>query len=145
MGQWRRICCAVDFSEPSRVAFDEAISLAQRLGAELLLVHVRQRSLIAASDLPFAPPPAGGGEREQDVEQLRSWTQRAQRSVLTTSVELSGDAAAEIARFATEFTCDLVVVGTHGRTGLKRAALGSVAEAVVRTAPCPVLVVRGGP
>jgi nucleotide-binding universal stress UspA family protein len=141
MSQWRRICCAVDFSEPSRVALDEATELARQLHAELLLVHVRQRSAFAASDVPFAPPGHGGGT--DDAEQLlQAWTQRAQSAAPTTSVELRGHPAQEIVRLAREFACDLVVIGTHGRTGVRRAALGSVAEEVVRTGPCPVLVVR---
>jgi universal stress protein A len=141
---WRRICCPVDFSECSRVALGEAVRLARDLHAELLLVHVLHRGSVAAGQSPFAPPEhrAHQDATGEAGRELAAWTQEAQRAVPTTSVELSGDPAPEVVRFASEFGCDLIVVGTHGRTGLARAALGSVAEAVVRSAPCPVLVVR---
>ncbi len=142
MADWRRICCAIDFSGCSRRAMEEAAALARRLGVELLVLHVRPPAHTTAAT-PFAPPQhatAPAGE-----ETLAAWTADALRLApgLTTSVELSGSPPEEIVRFAREFGCDLIVVGTHGRSGLGRLALGSVAEAVVRTAGCPVLVVRG--
>ncbi|GEJ55462.1 universal stress protein [Anaeromyxobacter diazotrophicus] len=140
MATWRKICCALDFSAPSRAAFEQAAELAVNLHAELLLVHVRPP---AGAKALFAPPGRRAPDGRADDDELRSWTREAQERAggLATSLELGGEPADEIARCAQEFGCDLVVVGTHGRTGLRRAALGSVAEGVVQLARCPVLVV----
>jgi len=141
MTPWRKICCPIDFSGASRVALEQAAELALHLRAELLLVHVVHTTGAGAL---FAPP---GRQRpaHDDGQELQAWTRDAQERVhgLATSVELGGDPATEIARFAGEFGCDVIVMGTHGRTGLRRAAIGSVAEGVIRAARCPVLVVRG--
>lgn len=149
MGDWRKICCPVDFSEPSRAALEEAAELGRRLRAELFLLHVRPREEPAAPG-PFAPPArraAGYGTVVGQEQQLSVWTREAQQLApgLATSVELSGDPATEIVRFASEFGCDLIVMGTHGRSGLAHLALGSVTEGVLRRATCPVLVVRAKP
>lgn len=146
MSDWRRICCAVDFSRTSRGALEEAAALARRLGAELLVLHVRPPSHGALAT-PFAPPERQQAHDPAEEDTLAAWTADALRIApgLTTSVELSGPPAGEIVRFVREFACDLVVIGTHGRSGLGRLALGSVAEGVVRSAGCPVLVVRGPP
>lgn len=140
MATWRKICCAVDFSAPSRAAFEQATELALQLRAELLVVHVRRP---AGARTLFAPPGRRAPEGRADDQGLQAWTREAQERArgLATSVELGGDPAAEIARCAQEFGCDLIVVGTHGRSGVRHAALGSVAEGVVRLARCPVLVV----
>ncbi len=140
MATWRKICCAVDFSGPSRAAFEQATELALQLHAELLLVHVRHP---AVARTLFAPPGRRAPEGRADDQELQAWTREAQERAhgLATSIELGGEPAAEIARCAQEFGCDLIVVGTHGRTGVRHVALGSVAEGVVRLARCPVLVV----
>ncbi len=145
MPEWRRICCPIDFSEPSRAALEEAARLARQLGAELMVLHVRPPSG-APPAAPFAPPGGPATERAEG-DPLAAWTAEAQRLApgVTTSVQLSGSPAAEIVGFAREFACDAIVMGTHGRTGLRRITLGSVADAVIRTAGCPVLVVRGAP
>ena len=120
----------------------QAAELANALGAELLLLHVRHGSEPRSGAL-FAPPPHGAVD-ERAGDDLAAWTADAQRLApgRATSVELSGRPAAEIVRFAREFSCDAIVVGTHGRSGVGRLALGSVAEEVLRTTPCPVVVVR---
>ncbi len=142
MLEWKNIGCATDFSEPSRLAMLKAAELARRLEAELELVHVH------------APPPAVGdmlvtpdvGEMPLvELEKtMATWRNEAERLVgrAVRSTVLPGDAAAEIVRLAGKRTFDLVVLGTHGRRGLKRLVLGSVGERVVREAPCAVLVVR---
>lgn len=141
MPEWRKICCAVDFSEASRVALDTAAELAGRLKAELWVVHVAHAS---AGGALLGPPERHQHPASHGSADLRAWTSDAQLRAggLAMSVELAGDAASEITRFAREFGCDLIVVGTHGRKGLRRATLGSVAETVVRSAPCQVLVAR---
>ncbi len=142
MGDWRRICCPVDFSEASRAALREAAELARRFGAELVLLHVVEPAGPAGSELAFAPPRARRGDAA-GVSPLAEWEAEAVKVVgpRVESLELSGSPAEEIVRFAAEGGCDAVVLGTHGRTGFRRLVLGSVAAQVVRDAPCPVVVV----
>lgn len=124
MSEWKKICCAVDLERDSRVAVDQAADLARRFDAELTLVYV-----------VASPPP----DASEVLNRLREDAEaRAGREVQ--SLVLAGDPVAEIVRHARKERCDLVVVGTHGRTGLPRLVLGSVAERVARRSPCPVLV-----
>lgn len=144
MSQYRKICCPVDFSEASRLAMHEAADLARRLGAELVLVHVTH-PVSAPGAEPVLAPPARHGEEDPDAPQLlTAWAREAEalagRAVQTRLA--SGRAGPEILRYAREGRFDLLVVGSHGRTGFKHLVLGSVAEELVRGAPCPVLVVR---
>lgn len=143
MAHWRRICCPVDFSAPARAALEEAARLAPALDAELILVHVRHRSA-SASGSPLAPPAPGA--RDGDDVQFAEWIAHAQRLAPSrvNSVELSGDPAEKIVGFAAEFGCDVIVMGSHGRTGLRHLAVGDVTEKVIRTSSCPVLVLRPG-
>lgn len=145
MSAWRKICCPVDFSAASRVALVQAAELAVQLDAQLLLVHVIEAPSSGGVASPLSPPPRGGASRAAgDAEQLKGWVQDAEGLApgRVTSLELSGDAAGEIVGAATDLGCDVIVMGTHGRTGLRRLAMGSVAENVIRTSRCPVVVVR---
>ena len=140
MADWKKICCAIDFSEPSRHTMEEACALARRLGGELTLLHVYDLHApspeLLLSKLERASP-------EMEAR-LASWGHDAEGLVgqRVRTVLLTGPATGEIVRFARDGGFDLVVMGTHGRSGLARALLGSVAEHVVREASCPVLVVR---
>ncbi len=144
MAIWNRICCAVDFSEPSRIAAEDAALLAKQLGAELTLLHVYEPPAVATTGMVVSPPDlfaaaAAGVERE-----FESWRAEAERLAgrpVHLKVVLGGPAA-EIVRFAQEERMDVIVVATHGRTGVRRLLLGSVAERVVAHADCPVVVVR---
>ncbi len=136
MTSWKRICCAVDFSDASLLALDESAYLARTLGAELVLlhVHVDSESGWGSEGLPL-----------RDAEALLvSWRRQAEfladRAVRMAMVE--GKPHDEIVRFATGGQFDLIVLGTYGRRGFKESVLGSGAEHVVRLARCPVLVVR---
>ncbi len=141
MPSWKRICCGVDFSELSRVAMDEAAFLARIFEADLTLVHVHERPAPAS---PAAEHPARAAEAA--AKTLTAWRSQAEflatRPVEAVLLYGDGDAGAELVRFARERRFDLVVLATLGRTGLAHLVLGSVAERVVREAPCPVLVVR---
>ncbi len=124
MLEWKLIGCAVDGSVPSRIAMEQAADLAKRFGADLTLIHVHD------SD-----------EVDEVLARWRTDAQdRAGRNVQL--LDLSGDPASEIVRCARERHCDLLLIGTHGRTGMRRLVLGSVAETVIRRAHCPVLVAR---
>ena len=127
-----------DFSENARYALPLACSLARDHGAQLIILHV---------DLP----PVSHGEevaRRQDGsyrEQLWRNLQTVEppdSSIYVERVLAEGDPVAEILCVAQEYHCDLIVMGTHGRTGLRRLLMGSVAEEVVRKAPCPVVTVK---
>jgi len=144
MGNWKRICCAVDFSDPSRLALYQAADLAKRDGAELMLVHVYEVPQPAVDVLLPAVDLTGPAAAEAE-QKLIGWVAEAARlrgAPVKTRI-LAGHPALEVARAASEAGCDLVVVGTHGRTGVKRLVLGSVAERIVREAHCDVLVARG--
>jgi nucleotide-binding universal stress UspA family protein len=143
MAAWKKICCPVDFSLESRTAMEEASELAWRFGGDLTLVHVDDRPLPAVETL------MSRGERDEgraDLERkLACWRDEAE-PIATTSVDhvlLAGGPADEIARFAREGRYDVIVMGTRGQTGREGWGLGSVAQAVVRDAPCTVVVVRG--
>jgi nucleotide-binding universal stress UspA family protein len=143
MTEWKRICCAVDFSEPSRIALLKASELARRFEGELLLLHVVQRVAFGGDVVVAAQEPAGLPPEEIEGT-LALWRTEAERVSGRPArwALLSGDPAAEIVRFAREWSCDVLVVGTHGRKGLSRFVVGSVAGKVVRAAPCAVLVAR---
>lgn len=147
MATWRNICCAIDFSESSRLALEEAADLARRFDARLSLIHVFEAAPAATTEGIFSPPDLIEQMSIELSRKLESWKAEAERRAdrpVGQSV-LSGDPATEIVRFAREGEFDLVVTGTRGRTGLKHLLLGSVAEKVVRQAHCPVLVARRAP
>jgi len=129
----------------SRVALDRAAELARRLDAELTLLHVVV-PLPALSDavVLVSPQELNAVQAREDEKELARWAAEAERAAgrPVRARARAGDAAAEILRHAREEGCDLLVIGTHGRTGIPRLVLGSVAERVARQAPCPVLVVH---
>lgn len=144
MGEWFRICCAVDFSEASRLAMIEAADLAKGCGAQLTLLHVHEPAVKAAAEVLVASSAPFDLASVDVARDLAVWKTEAERRA-TTAVKtavVTGDPVSEILRYARAHGVDLLVVGTHGRTGLRHVVLGSVAERVVRQAPCPVLVVR---
>ncbi len=140
---WRKICCAVDFSEPSWFAMEQAADLASRLGAELTLVHVALPPRTLPTDV-VAVTGAAALDTHPAEETLEVWRTdaEARAAVPVRARVLLGDPALELARYAADEDVDLLVVGTHGRSGLSRLVVGSVAERVLRHAPVPVLVVR---
>jgi nucleotide-binding universal stress UspA family protein len=132
---FHRILCPIDFSETSAKAMKHAEQVAEKFGAELILLH--------AFDTPETYD-RKGQTRPADRE-----LEPKLRNIQSTRVKLShalhaGSPGEVICWFAEEKQCDLIVMGTHGRTGLKHFFLGSVAEHVVRHARCPVLVLRTG-
>lgn len=141
---WTRICCAVDLSEPSRVAMREAAALAKQLGAELTLLHVYQAPTGASTGMLVSPPELFDAAAREVERKLESWRLEAEQLAgRPASLKIvPGGAAAEIVRFATEARMDAIIVATHGRTGIQHLLLGSVAERVVTQADCPVVVVR---
>lgn len=131
----RRILVAFDLSDASRVAWRHAAALAARCSAELEAVYVEPWEV----GVDLLPPPGLDSRR---IRELRAKIRTVVRADAKITV-LQGDPAMRVLELAGRRRADLVVVGTHGRKGLKRALLGSVAEAVVRGARVPVLVARG--
>lgn len=138
---FQRILVSVDFSGASREAMREAARLAAQLGSELTLVHVWQPPLASVTLPQGVLDDVVAAARRLLVE----WGQEAEglgARRVTTSL-LSGTPWHEIVELAArEPPYDLIVVGTHGTSGIKHVLLGSVAERVLRHAPCPVLAVR---
>ena len=141
-----RIIVPTDFSSCAEEAWAAAQRLGKAFGSELVLVHVLVEPA-AFSGAPFAR-----GLGDDMLAEARRWAgreietraQRARDAGLRARVQLrAGNAAREIVDLATDERADLIVIGTHGRGGLDRALLGSVADRVIRQAPCHVLSVRG--
>jgi nucleotide-binding universal stress UspA family protein len=130
-----------DFSERSDYAFRYACLLAHELGARLVILHVIQPpAAIMYGEMTAYAPPAEPREDELH-EKLRALTADDPLVPVDHFLE-EGDPATVILRVAQTTPCDLVVMGTHGRTGLGRLLMGSVAEEVVRKASCPVLTLK---
>jgi nucleotide-binding universal stress UspA family protein len=131
------ILCPVDLSDCSGRAFARAVALARWYQAQLTVLHVAASPLV---DLP--PIPMGEREREQRVGELQRFTGARMDDVpVELVVRESADVAQAILDEIAALRADLLVVGSHGRSGVQRLLLGSVAERVVRQAPCPTLVV----
>jgi nucleotide-binding universal stress UspA family protein len=145
MADFRRILVPTDFTESSEKAIEWAISLAQRLGSKVTLMHAYEipivgfpdGALVATAEIAARIADASRGSLEASVNR------RQGRNVEVDAILREGVAWEEISRVADEIDADVIVVGTHGRRGLARALIGSVAEKVVRTAHRPVVLIRG--
>lgn len=144
--EWKRICCPIDFSDASRAAMEVAADLARRFEADLMLLHAYP---IPGYTFPdgsvVASPKMMQDLADQAQKHLEEWRLEAEKLVgapRVTAEKAVGEPAAEILEAARDARADLIVMGTHGRTGLEHALMGSIAERVVRRALCPVLTVR---
>ena len=144
---YERILVAIDASEPSKVALQTAIALAKADGAALAIVTVHDELFVEGSAAPedFSEVATLIEIDERDgktlLEHARSAAGTAGVSDVTVRL-LDGEPATNIVDAARAHRADLIVVSTHGRTGLARFFVGSVAEHVIRHAPCSVLVAR---
>lgn len=148
----RRILVPVDFSEGSRAALDAAVLISRAFGAEIDVLHVWEPPAYIPIDTALAT--IGTGPPQTIAEIARAEAGREMADLLA-RLEHSGDLAAQshieagnpvdvVVELAGETPHDLIVMGTHGRTGFSRLVMGSIAEQIVRRAPCPVLTVRAG-
>ena len=135
----KKILFPTDFSTASDAALVHAENLAKQSSADLIILHIEEPPLAYGGGELYYGLPEPSSERI--LEMLHN--------VCPSDPELTfehrlvmGDPATEIVRVAEKETAELIVLGTHGRTGLSRILMGSVAEAVVRHAPCPVLIYR---
>ena len=141
----RRILVPVDFSDTAKKAIQYAVPFGAAFDAEVLLLHVMQPYSVPI-ELGYVPPEwaesqqkfLGAAREELDKLCAREIGARARARALVRE----GVPWQEIIAAAQESRADLIILATHGRTGLSHVLLGSVAERVVRHAPCPVLVVR---
>src|SRR5262245_42645814 len=145
---FRTILFAADFSGRSAAAFRAALSLAKDGATRLIVLHVvevvhvaEQPALYSEMGLPI-PITAEYPAHHRALLDRRREAYTPAHTVAETYLLRAGDAAEEVLRVAGDEGCDLIVMGTHGRGGLGRLLAGSVAEAVMRRAHCPVLTVR---
>ena len=140
----RHILVPTDFSEGSVRAFETALDMARDSGARLTLFHVHHLPVNVFPDVILPLSPDLMHDIEHSVERvLDKWRADAVAAGVDADARTAvGNTAEEICTAADAVGADLIVIGTHGRSGLSHALLGSVAEKVVRKAPCPVLTVR---
>lgn len=142
----KRILVPIDFSSTSLAALDSAVAFAKPLKAEVVLLHVVEPVFYAMSE--FAAPGMSQlleQEYRSDRAQIARLAERcAKRQVKTRGLVQVGTAYQAIVDTAKKVHADMIVMATHGRTGLPHFLLGSVAERVVRLAACPVLTIRTG-
>jgi nucleotide-binding universal stress UspA family protein len=140
----KRILVPTDFSPPSQAALETAIELARRFGATLTLFHAHDLPAYVFPDgvMPVSPEILAELERSMLAE-LNRLAMRVRAAAVAAETRTGvGAHDVEILRCAEEIGADMIVMGTHGRTGIRHALLGSVAEKVVRRSRCPVLTVR---
>ncbi len=138
----RTILHPTDFSDSSEAAFAFACSLAREYCSEILLLHVAETEFVMPMEGVLMPFPT------DDLDSVRQRLDRLfplDQHVKVRREIAVGDAVQEIVRVAAASQADMIVMGTHGRTGLSRLLLGSVAEGVLRKVACPVLFVKRPP
>ena len=147
MTEFKHILCPVDFSDASRHALDQAIAIAGWYEAHVTGLHVIAPAFAFEPPMLFAERGnlnALGVDIDQVRTRLDDWMAPAiaARVPFETGI-CEGRPAESVLAFARSLPADLIVMGTHGRTGVQRLLLGSVAEQVLRKAACPVLTVKG--
>jgi nucleotide-binding universal stress UspA family protein len=144
MATFQHILVAIDGSPLSVRAVDVAVSLSKDLLAQLGFVYVVDPGLGAISEGGLPADVLLEDRRQEGRAALQAAVARAQAEPPAWSFLKEGKAAPEILAAAKEWGADLIALGTHGRSGLGRVVLGSVAQAVLHEAPCPVLMIRAG-
>lgn len=151
MGEFKKVLCPVDLSADASSVAEEAAELARSLGAELVLVHVMAEPAFAIGDPLLSPvesagytlPPLAEEYRVEMDRRLHRLGDRVRTQSLHVSTRLvRGSTHEAIVSTADAEHADLIVMSTHGRTGLQHLLLGSVTERVVRTAKVPVMTLR---
>jgi nucleotide-binding universal stress UspA family protein len=141
----KNILVPTDFSEGAKAALDYAVALAAKIDAKVHLLHVVGLQVLGA-EMGVAVTSSmiddiiQGSQKELD----RLMAERTGKCAFGPTLLETGDARAQVEAVARKVNADLIVMGTHGRRGFKRLLLGSVAEAISRISPCPVLLVRQG-
>lgn len=140
----RSILVPIDFSAHSARALDDALDLAKQFGATIHVMHAYHLpALIGMPDEIVIPADFWTGVRDAAARKLEKAVERVRGAGVKCESHLLESAPSQaIVELATKLGADLIVIGTRGLTGLKHVLLGSVAERVLRTAPCPVLAVK---
>jgi nucleotide-binding universal stress UspA family protein len=134
----QQILVATDFGDASGAALEYGRAFARRFGASLHLLHVMENTFLRP--VPVDPYQMKAAIMQRLTERLTDEDRTSRHA--TAVLETSDNAAKEIVEYAKGHNIDLIVMGTHGRNAVERLLVGSVAETVVRKAPCPVLTVR---
>ena len=140
----KRILFPTDFSHYNDAALEYASTLAAEAGATLYIVHVDERYDVSAAmgEAGYVYPLAFDSDDRSEVRDRLSRVVPTISSVRYEHHYLQGSPLVEIVKFANHERIELIVMASHGRTGLSRLVMGSIAEGVMRRAPCPVLVVK---
>lgn len=137
-----RILVPIDLTDDCRATIEAAAALARGTGASLFIVYVEEMLVLTTKvGYPHAIPEGSLFELDQALQRFIP----PDRNVRYTHRLLTGPVAETILTFAEQEQIDLIVIGSHGRSGIRRMLLGSVAESVLRNAKCPVLVVKHRP
>lgn len=141
---FKHILCPVDFSDDSRTALERAAELSAPTGAQITLLNVIEPPVTYSGEPPVSD--YLGDIEKGSTQLLAEWASNLSSRLavpVTTEIRIGNAGGQTLAYLHAHPELDLVVVGSHGRTGIRRALLGSVAEKIVRHAACPVLVARG--
>jgi nucleotide-binding universal stress UspA family protein len=139
---FNKILVAVESSPIAAHAVDVGVELARSLKAEIALIRVTESPTAYGVDAGVSARELMAQAKREDQKLLAGARERLSLPASVQEFLPAGDPATEIVRAAKEWPADIIVLGSHGRAGVSRALLGSVAEAVTRHSPCPVLVVR---
>lgn len=144
MPKVKKILCALDLSQHSEFVARYTKEYAEAFGAEVIAVYAAPA---LTQYVGFHVPPSSIENFVKEIvtgaeESMKEFIDEHFKGLKATGVVLNGYAAEEIIKYATTSGADLIIMGTHGRTGLDRVLFGSVAEKVVKTAPIPVMTVR---
>jgi universal stress protein A len=141
----KKILVPIDFSDTSKKAFHYALRFAEQFGCEIVLLHVVESATVMVG-APLAvevfPPPEDDSIAAGKELAALAARSRSNRADSVSSAVRTGHAPNEITKAAKDLDVDLIVIATHGYTSWRHLCIGSTAERVVRSAPCPVLVVR---
>ena len=139
---FRKILVSVDGDPIAAHAAEVGVDLARLAGAEIAFIHVIEPELVNAADTGVQPDVFVAQAKETGRRLIEDFRKQLPAGMSALEFLQVGKPMTEIVNAARDWPADLVVIGSHGRGGITRALLGSVAEGVMRHAPCPVLVVR---
>jgi nucleotide-binding universal stress UspA family protein len=139
---FQKVLIAVDKSAAAADAIEAGIALAAALNAEISMIHVAEPRVVQGAEAGLPKSEMMELARQEGLSLFNAIREKHALPYAAREIVAGGDPATEIVRAAKEWGADIIVIGTHGRDGVSRLLLGSVAEAAMRHAPCPVLVVR---
>ena len=139
---FNKILVAIESSPIATHAVDVGVELARSLKSEIALIRVTAPPIAYGADAGISVNELMAQARQEDKKLMAGVRERLSLPASVQEFLVQGDPATEIVKAALEWPADIIVIGSHGRAGISRVLLGSVAEAVTRHAPCPVLVVR---